>query len=172
MVQSKSQRRTRAITGTVSKHNCNLLSTKYCVPTPAPVACCKFFTEAGFCAVFLNLPARGLLRIQLNAEKLKAGISDALQIRHWAANKRSKNELENNTWTSFDWVIQNFLGKRKSHNFEKAITYMLSNMKDLGCDMIIKIHFHLDWFPENLGNFSDQQGEQDMRVMKVRYEGI
>jgi len=43
--------------------------------------------------------------------------------------------------------------------------------------MNLKIHFldsHLDWFPENLGNYSEEQGErfhQDIREMERRYQG-
>ena len=43
--------------------------------------------------------------------------------------------------------------------------------------MSVKVHFlysHLDYFPENLGAFSEEQGErfhQDIKVMKKRYQG-
>ena len=43
--------------------------------------------------------------------------------------------------------------------------------------MSIKVHFlhaHLDRFPENLGDVSDEQGErfhQDIKVMENRYQG-
>ena len=43
--------------------------------------------------------------------------------------------------------------------------------------MSVKVHFlysHLDYFPENLGAFSEEQGErfhQDIKVMEKRYQG-
>ena len=43
--------------------------------------------------------------------------------------------------------------------------------------MRIKLHFlhsHLDRFPENLGDFSDEQGErfhQDIKTIEKRYQG-
>ena len=43
--------------------------------------------------------------------------------------------------------------------------------------MSIKLHFlksHIDYFPENLGDISEEQGErfhQDIRVMEERYQG-
>ena len=43
--------------------------------------------------------------------------------------------------------------------------------------MSIKVHFlfsHLDKFPDNLGDRSDEQGErfhQDLKVMEDRYKG-
>ena len=43
--------------------------------------------------------------------------------------------------------------------------------------MSMKVHYlhsHLDHFPENLGHFSDEQGErfhQDLKTMEERYQG-
>ena len=54
---------------------------------------------------------------------------------------------------------------------------MLSKFNDLGCNMSIKVHYlhnHLDHFPENLGDLSEEQGErfhQDIKVMEERYQG-
>ncbi|CAH2083922.1 unnamed protein product [Euphydryas editha] len=54
---------------------------------------------------------------------------------------------------------------------------MLLCLKDLGCNMSVKLHYlnsHLDHFPENLGHFSDEQGErfhQEIRTMDERYKG-
>jgi len=48
--------------------------------------------------------------------------------------------------------------------------------KAMGCDMSLKIHFlesHLDFFPENLGEVSDEHGEifhQDIMAMEKRYQ--
>jgi len=47
----------------------------------------------------------------------------------------------------------------------------------MDANMSIKLHFlysHLERFPENLGDLSDEQGErfhQDIREMEVRYQG-
>ena len=43
--------------------------------------------------------------------------------------------------------------------------------------MSIKLHFldsHLDFFPDNLGDYSEEQGErfhQDIKTMETRYQG-
>ena len=43
--------------------------------------------------------------------------------------------------------------------------------------MSVKVHFlhsHLDYFPENLGAMSEEQGErfhQDLKTMEKRYQG-
>ena len=47
----------------------------------------------------------------------------------------------------------------------------------MGCDMSLKIHFlesHLDFFPENLGEVIDEQGEkihQDIMAREKWYQG-
>lgn len=54
---------------------------------------------------------------------------------------------------------------------------MTENFKELGCLMNLKIHFldsHLDWYPKNLGDYSEEQGErfhQDIKKMERRYQG-
>jgi hypothetical protein len=54
---------------------------------------------------------------------------------------------------------------------------MLENFKKLGCNMSVKVHFlhsHIEYFPENLGRFSEKQGErfhQDIKEMEKRYQG-
>jgi len=47
----------------------------------------------------------------------------------------------------------------------------------MGCNISLKIHFlgsHLDFFPENLGEVSDEHSErfnQDIMAMEKRYQG-
>lgn len=54
---------------------------------------------------------------------------------------------------------------------------MLQNFQRLGCNMSLKVHFlfsHLNYFPENLGAVSEEQGErfhQDIKEMERRYQG-
>lgn len=46
---------------------------------------------------------------------------------------------------------------------------MLKNLKNLGCLMNYKIYFlhsHIDYFPENLGDFSEEQGERFYQDIK------
>ncbi|GFV55807.1 uncharacterized protein TNCV_2603281 [Trichonephila clavipes] len=68
------------------------------------------------------------------------------------------------------------LAKRSDDQVE-LVESMLSNLKELECSMSIKIHFlhsHLDRFPQNLGDFSEEQGEsfhQDLRTWKSVIRG-
>jgi len=55
---------------------------------------------------------------------------------------------------------------------------MVKNFKNMGCLINLKIHFlhsHIDYFPANLGDFSEEQGErfhQDLKDVERRYQGI
>ena len=87
------------------------------------------------------------------------------------------NEIELASWLSFVEVAQSFLGNRKADNYKDIVQKLLDNFQALGINMRIKVHFlhsHLDRFPENLGDVSDEQGErfhQDIKVMEERYQG-
>lgn len=85
--------------------------------------------------------------------------------------------VEKKAWESFKAVATNFLGNNKSPDYKKIVDNMVMNFKKLGCLMNLKLHFldsHLIKFPENVGNYSEEQGErfhQDMKVMEQRYQG-
>jgi hypothetical protein len=73
--------------------------------------------------------------------------------------------------------LKKFLGNVKDPQYEKIVGNMLENLQILGCNMSLKLnflHFHLDYFPENLGDLSEEQGErfhQDIKEMERRYQG-
>ena len=59
-------------------------------------------------------------------------------------------------------VVQSFLGNRKADNYKYIVQKLLDNFQALGINMSISVHFphsHLDRFPGNVGNVSDEQGE-------------
>lgn len=70
-----------------------------------------------------------------------------------------------------------FTGNTKAKNYQEIVANFLSSYKELGCSMTIKIHFlesHLEFFPDNLGQLSDEQGErahQDLKRLEQRYDG-
>lgn len=117
---------------------------------------------------------------QVSMEKLKAGIFDGPQIRELikdASFDEALNPAELSAWLSFKSVIANFLGNHRSLQYQKAVDELMKNFCQLGARMSVKMHFlrsHLDYFPENCGDFSEEQGErfhQDIRVMEERYQG-
>lgn len=117
---------------------------------------------------------------KLSNEKIKAGIFDGPQIRKLIDDTNFINhmtDVEKRAWEEFVWVVRNFLGNRKCDGYIKHVEQLLKHYQRLGCNMSIKLHYlhsHLDRFPENLGDLSEEQGErfhQDIRTMEERYQG-
>ena len=113
-------------------------------------------------------------------EKIKAGIFNGPQIRQLIKDSqfaRHMTQHESAAWIAFVLIIKNFLENYKASNYVELVSNMLSSFKDLGCKMSIKVHYlhsHLDHFPKNLDDLSEEQGErfhQDIRVMEERYQG-
>lgn len=116
----------------------------------------------------------------LSNEKLKAGIFDGPQIRKLIKDENflsHMTEVEAAAWSSFTAVVKGFLGRKKVNNYQELVKAMLNDFQALGTRMSIKIHYlfsHLDRFPENLGDVSEEQGErfhQDIKTMEERYQG-
>ena len=117
---------------------------------------------------------------KLSEAKIKEGIFDGPQIRMLLNDSdfiNEMNEIEKAAWLSFKKVVKNFLGIRKNEKYKEIVEEMLKNFQTLGCLMNLKIHFlhsHLDKFPENLADFSEEQGErfhQDIKTIEERYQG-
>ena len=123
----------------------------------------KQFTKAldkdGGCFTYLCHAFPGL-----TIEKLKVGIFDSPQICQLIRDpefENSMNEVELEAWKAFVLVVKNFLGNNKVRNYAELVTNMLNAFRNLGCNISIKMHYlfsHMDWFPENLGSMSDEQG--------------
>ena len=112
--------------------------------------------------------------------KIKEGVFDGPQIRKLLEDTefiRTMNEVEKAAWLNFKEVASNFLGNRKSPKYREIVANMVKSFKKLGCLMSLKLYFldsHIDEFPDNLGDYSDEQGErfhQDIKVMENRYQG-
>jgi hypothetical protein len=116
----------------------------------------------------------------ISEAKLKAGVFIGPQIRKLVNDSNFVSQMvsiERCAWEEFRNVIENFLGNFKSNDYDVHVKSMISRFQDLGCRMSVKMHFldsHLDYFPENLGTYSEEQGErfhQDISVMEERYQG-
>ena len=116
----------------------------------------------------------------LSNEKLKAGIFDGPQIRKLLKDTNfvnSMNSVEAATWNAFTEVVNKFLGNVKHTNYVQIVHSFIQSFHALGCNMSIKVHFlfsHLEKFPENLSDVSDEQGErfhQDIKTMEEQYQG-
>ena len=111
--------------------------------------------------------------------KIKEGIFIGPQIRELMQDKHfaeDLNETERNVWLSFERICKDFIGNHKAANCQDVVQDLLTSYKAVGCNMSPKIHFlesHLDLFPENLGEVSDEHGEkfhQDILAMEKRYQ--
>ena len=71
------------------------------------------------------------------------------------------NEIEAAVWTSFVEMIQKFLENTKDEYYKDVVQNCLSINRNFSCNMSIKVHFlfsHIENFPENIGDVSDEQG--------------
>ena len=70
-----------------------------------------------------------------------------------------------------------FFKYKKSPDYIHCIGQLMLHFQILGSNMSNKMHFlfsHLDRFPENLGDLSEEKGErfhQDIHTMEERYQG-
>lgn len=108
------------------------------------------------------------------------GVFNGPQLKKFMKCKQFRNVLtpvEKEAWNSLDAVINNFLGNSKSENYKSIVQNLVECFGKMGVNMSLKIHFldrHLDFFPDNLGDFSDEHGErfhQDLAVMENRFRG-
>ena len=86
--------------------------------------------------------------------------------------KLSSNELD--AWNVIALVVQNFLGKHKATNYTENVEQMLQPYKEMGARMSSKMHFlhsHLEFFPKNNGDLSDEHAERfhpDVKLFQKR----
>ena len=79
------------------------------------------------------------------------------------------SSVEKNGWITFSQVVNNFLGNTKSAEYKEIVKILLDTFHKLGCNMSVNVHFlrsHLEYFPENLGALSEEQGESFTKTLK------
>ena len=84
------------------------------------------------------------------------------------------NFEQNEAWQSFKDVVDNYLGNHKSDQFHQMVERLLIDYRQMGCLMSIKVHFlmcHLDFFPDNLGDFSDKRtNASSLRSFEINFK--
>ena len=117
---------------------------------------------------------------RISEAKVKEGIFLGPQIREVMNDKDFENHLnaiQLAAWNAFKAVTTNFLGNQRSPDYAELVKRLIETYKVMVCNMSLKIHFlhsHLDFFPPNLGDVSDEHGErfhQDISTMETRYQG-
>ena len=69
------------------------------------------------------------------------------------------NQEEKRAWNAFEATSTGFLDNSKDPEYKKIIKELLIAYKALGYNMSLRIHFlhsHLDFFPPNQGDVSDE----------------
>jgi len=69
------------------------------------------------------------------------------------------NEIEAAAWILFVEMIQKFLGNDKDEYYKNVVQNCINSYRNLVCNMSIKDYFlfsHIENFPENLGDVSDE----------------
>lgn len=70
------------------------------------------------------------------------------------------SKCEGKAWKSFVDDCKKILGNNNDPNNKKIVDDIMANYETIGCVMSLKIHFlhsHLQNFPENLGQYNDEQ---------------
>jgi hypothetical protein len=73
-------------------------------------------------------------------------------------------------WGSLKWVCSNFVGRTKYPDFSDGIQTLPNAYQE----MSLEVHFLLsllDFFPENLSDVSDEQGEHFYQDIKSKEHG-
>ena len=72
------------------------------------------------------------------------------------------NPIEKEARNQFRLVVKFFFGGNRSSSCDSIVQEFLSGYKTLGAKISLKIHFlhsHLDFFPANMGEVSDEHSE-------------
>ena len=117
---------------------------------------------------------------KLSEAKIKGGIFVGPQINIMLKSKTLEeklNETEKEAWQAFRGVVDGFLRNIKDSNYKELVKKLIKSYQNMGCRMSVKLHFlcsHLDFFQENLVDFSkehDERFHQDIEPRKRRYKG-
>lgn len=83
---------------------------------------------------------------------------------------------EKKAWLSFIDVSENFFSNKRDPNYKKIVSNLILNFEDVGGLMSLKFIFLdslLEYFSENLWNYSEEKGErfhQDINEMEKCYQ--
>lgn len=114
------------------------------------------------------------------AAKIDAGVFNGPELRKWLKDTEFENCLSDRfkrALRALRCLVDGFFGKHKHPNYREFVKEFIRSYEAICANMTVKLHFlhkHIDDFPENLGDFSEQHGErfhQDIRKMEQRYSG-
>ena len=103
---------------------------------------------------------------QSSDPKLKEEIFDGPQIRKLLKDDVFVTKMiltEKKAWHDYKNVVEQFPGNVKSRKWKKQISKMVHSFKKLEYLMSLKLHFidsHVKYFPENVGDYGEEQSER------------
>ncbi|KAJ4451707.1 hypothetical protein ANN_03177 [Periplaneta americana] len=170
------------------EHNCNAVAGANHLVARKKIILAPLHIKLGVMKQFVkaldkNLPCFQYLCTKLSSlphAKMREGIFYGPQIRKLMIDHNftsTMNETEENVWNAFKEVVKKFLGNVKDPRYKEIVGNMMDKFKVLGYNMYPKLHFlmdHIDYFPENLGVLSEEQGErlhQNLKEVERRYQG-
>ena len=120
------------------------------------------------------------LFLKLSEAKINGGVFVGPQMKRLMKSDSFPGKLsavERRAWKSFVSVVEGFLGNYKSDNFREIVEELVDAYEKMGCRMLLKLHTlhsHIDEFKDNIGNYSEEQGErfhQNVKSFEVHYKG-
>ena len=84
--------------------------------------------------------------------------------------------VERRAWKSFASVVEGLLGNYKADNFRETVEELVNIYGKKGCGISLKLHVLLsciDEFKDNMGDYSEEQGEsfhQDVKSFEEHYK--
>ena len=117
---------------------------------------------------------------KLSEAKVKGGIFIGSQVKLILKSDEfleTLSAVEKDAWICFAAVVYGFFGNNLEDNYAELVANLVKSYGNMRCRMSMKIHMldaHLDEFKENLGAYSDEQGErfhQDIKDFESRYQG-
>lgn len=116
----------------------------------------------------------------LTEAKLEAGVFNGPDIRKLfgdSAFLKTLSKKERDAFLNLKSVCNNFLGNNRADNYETLIENLKKSYQKLQLSVTLKMHIlfcHLETFPENCGQYSDEQGErshQELLKTEFSYRG-
>jgi hypothetical protein len=84
------------------------------------------------------------------------------------------SDIEKAAWNTLKSVCTKFLGSHKAENYRAIVSEMLKCFQVMKCNMSLKLHCldsHLDFFPQNLGEVSNEHGERFHQNISIMDKG-
>lgn len=107
----------------------------------------------------------------MSEAKVKSGVFDGpqRQITESKGFPKKLTRTKEAVWNSFDPVVRDFLGNQKAEDYVELVETLVKNYGKMGCCCVfLDVHIleaHLSKTKENMGAYSEEQGERLLQGM-------